>query len=94
MGDETRTGDDDGAPKVKCETWIRLPREYWSPEWRKILDPVVPLRLALYGHPDPGGAVGETLQREGTPGGLRPCRQLAVSLLSSQAGSRLSCLCG
>ena len=37
-------------------TWVRLPRNRWPPEWRnKFKDPVVPLRLALYGHPDSGG---------------------------------------
>ena len=38
------------------ETWVRLPRNRWPKEWgTKFQDPVVPLRLALYGHPDSGG---------------------------------------
>ena len=37
------------------ETWVRLPRNRWPPEWEKFADPVCPLRLALYGHPDSGG---------------------------------------
>ena len=36
------------------ETWIRLPREEWPKAWAGMRDPVVPLRLALYGHPDSG----------------------------------------
>ena len=35
-------------------TWVRLPKEIQPSEWRKFRDPVVPLRLALYGHPDAG----------------------------------------
>ena len=39
------------------ETWVRLPKDQWPQEWidRNMQDPVVPLRLALYGHPDSGG---------------------------------------
>ena len=38
------------------ETWVRLPKQYWPDSWKgKYRDPVVPLRLALYGHPDAGG---------------------------------------
>eukprot|EP00975_Prorocentrum_lima_P051079 10702339-Prorocentrum_lima.AAC.1 len=38
-----------GAP-----TWIRLPRDRWPKEWitANYVDPVCPLILALYGHPD------------------------------------------
>ena len=38
-------------------TWIRLPADRWPQSWRDrdLKDPVVPLRLALYGHPDSGG---------------------------------------
>ena len=39
-----------------ADTWVRLPRERWPKEWvGKFRDPVVRLRLALYGHPDSGG---------------------------------------
>ncbi len=36
-------------------TWVRLPREAWPSGWEKMRDPVCPLRLSLYGHPDSGG---------------------------------------
>ena len=35
-------------------TWVRLPRDQWLASWSKMRDLVVPLRLALYGHPDAG----------------------------------------
>jgi len=40
-----------------CATWVVLPRERWPSEWSELgySDPVVPLVLALYGHPDAGG---------------------------------------
>ena len=39
------------------KTWVRLPRHRWPQEWidKGYVDPVCPLRLALYGHPDAGG---------------------------------------
>jgi len=41
---------------TKFETWVRLPRERWPQQWASTFrDPVVPLRLALHGHPDAGG---------------------------------------
>ncbi len=38
-------------------TWVRLPREAWPPHWESAgyKDPVAPMILALYGHPDSGG---------------------------------------
>ena len=45
---------------TQCElkgdpTWVRLPVDRWPDEWHgKYTDPVVRLRLALYGHPDAG----------------------------------------
>ena len=36
-------------------TWVRLPRDQWPRHWRGMHDPVCPLILALYGHPDSGG---------------------------------------
>ena len=38
-------------------TYVRLPRNRWPQSWVKkgYKDPVVPLILALYGHPDSGG---------------------------------------
>jgi hypothetical protein len=37
------------------ETWIRLPEDQQPLSWKGIRDPVCPLVLALYGHPDAGG---------------------------------------
>ena len=38
--------------KDHVETWIRLPKDQWPSHWHgQFKDPVVPLRLALYGHP-------------------------------------------
>jgi hypothetical protein len=36
-------------------TWVRLERSQWPKAWAAMRDPVVPLKLALYGHPDAGG---------------------------------------
>ena len=36
-------------------TWVRLPKDRQPPGWKKYRDPVCPLVLALYGHPDSGG---------------------------------------
>ena len=36
------------------QTWIRIPEHRWPPGWEKVKDPVVPLVLALYGHPSSG----------------------------------------
>ena len=36
-------------------TWVRLPRDQWPASWAGMQDPVCPLILALYGHPDSGG---------------------------------------
>ena len=38
-------------------TYVRLPPDRWPPGWREkgMRDPVCPLILALYGHPDAGG---------------------------------------
>ena len=37
------------------QTWVRLPREQWPKAWSGFRDPVCPLVLALYGHPEAGG---------------------------------------
>ena len=37
-------------------TWLSLPRNRWLEHWEKqFWQPMVPLVLALYGHPDSGG---------------------------------------
>ena len=43
------------APMRGDPTWVRLPPEQWPAAWKGTRDPVCPLRLALYGHPDAGG---------------------------------------
>ena len=41
---------------VQLATWVRLPKNRWPAAWLgKYKDPVVRLKLALYGHPDAGG---------------------------------------
>ena len=37
------------------QTWVALPPEEWPPEWAGMTNPVCPLVLSLYGHPDSGG---------------------------------------
>ena len=46
------------------DTGVSLPREAWPEAWVKsgIKDPVCPLILSLYGHPDSGGILGKTLR--------------------------------
>ena len=41
--------------KGEVKTWVRLPRERWPKEWAGMSDPVCPLEMALYGHPEAGG---------------------------------------
>jgi hypothetical protein len=38
-------------------TWVRIPKHRWPKSWidKGFFDPVAPLKLALYGHPDSGG---------------------------------------
>ena len=36
-------------------TWVSLPKDAWPSSWSEYHNPVCPLRLALYGHPDVGG---------------------------------------
>ena len=45
-----------GGRGLGTPTWVSLPKHRW-PEWwhGKFTNPVVPLVLALYGHPDSGG---------------------------------------
>ena len=46
-----------GDASAGAETWARLPRGFLPADWpgHTMRDPVVPLALALYGHPDSGG---------------------------------------
>ena len=41
-------------PTVVKETWISLPAHKQPNEWDSIEDPVVPLLVNLYGHPNAG----------------------------------------
>eukprot|EP00959_Pyramimonas_sp_CCMP1952_P456748 9473678-Pyramimonas_sp.AAC.1 len=36
-------------------TWVFLPRAEWPESWSHMRNPVCPLILSLYGHPDSGG---------------------------------------
>ncbi len=39
-----------------CVTWVALPTERWPKAWvGKYKNPICPLHLSLYGHPDAGG---------------------------------------
>ena len=41
-----------GSGEQAIDTWVSLPKEEWPKEWHgKYHNPVVKLRLALYGHP-------------------------------------------
>ena len=44
-------------------TFVNLPRPWWPKEWieKGFVDPVCPLRLALYGHPKSGDLWHEKL---------------------------------
>ena len=47
------------------KTFVRLPKEWWPPSWHgKFKDPVVELRLALYGHPAAGDCWHEKIEGE------------------------------
>ena len=66
------------------QTWVSIPREQWPQEWFDLgyHDPVCPLVLSLYGHPDAGGALGTSL-RQGYPvRGLGTDSRLALLLLA------------
>ena len=78
------------------ETWVRLPKERWPQEWidQGIHDPVVPLLLALYGHPDSGGLLGAEMRRPCPQRGLRAHPGLAQLLLPPDPESLPRCLRG
>ena len=55
-----KTGDARGAYtqsylKGHVKTWVSLPSNRWPASWKGMKNPVCPLVLALYGHPDAGG---------------------------------------
>ena len=56
------------------ETWVRLPKHQWPESWikRGFVDPVCPLMLALYGHPDSGGYWEKHAEDKLTKAGFKP----------------------
>ena len=63
-------------------TWLHLPRERWPKSWiGKYTNPVVPLVLALYGHPEAGGALGSPLHQQVVASRIRWSRRVAERLL-------------
>ncbi len=43
------------SPLVCAPTWITIPKEYWPQHWHgRYTNPVVCLKLGLYGHPMAG----------------------------------------
>ena len=54
-GNSLEVSDGESALLGGTKTWIRLPRDQWPKEWETMQDPVCPLVLALYEHPDAGG---------------------------------------
>lgn len=56
------------------KAWIRLPRERWPASWAGMQDPVCPLLLALYGHPDSGGYGARRCGKHRKPQGFVPIK--------------------
>ena len=64
------------------ETWVCLPRNRWPKEWNGMKDPVCPLRLALYGHPDSGGIWEQRCTKQlGTVGWVAVLPEIWQSIL-------------
>ena len=63
-------------------TWVSLPRDQWPKAWEKYDDPVCPLVLALYGHPDSGGYWERHCEAHLAEAGVRAGALLAVLLLA------------
>ena len=57
-------------------TWVRLPKEQWPESWKGMHDPVCPLILALYGHPDSGGYWEQHCEPH-LEHWIRPCQRVA-----------------
>ena len=54
-------------------TWVALPRNRWPASWEgKYENPVVPLVLALYGHPESGGHWERHCETRVKPIGFEP----------------------
>ncbi len=54
------------------ETWISLPPELRPESWSKFKNPVCPLNLSLYGHPDSGGYWEKHCEEQLVKGGFVP----------------------
>ena len=48
-------------------TWVSLPRERWPASWKGMHNPVCPLVLNLYGHPQAGNNCGEDCDWQAIP---------------------------
>ena len=53
-------------------TYVRIPREQWPKAWDGVKDPVCPLVLALYGHPDAGTCWEQQRDKKLKTVGLEP----------------------
>ena len=63
------------------ETWIFLPEHMRLTAWKdKYKNPVVPLRLALYGHPVSGAYCERHCQKILIKVGIRPVPELELDL--------------
>ena len=45
-------------------TYVRLPEEWWPPEWKSMSDPVCKLLRNLYGHPTAGHGWPNHLEKQ------------------------------
>ena len=59
------------------ETWVRLPKDQWPQAWidSGLRDPVCPLILSLYGHPDAGGYWERHCDKHLIAVGFKPIRE-------------------
>ena len=69
LGDEDALLDK-GMDCVK--TWVRLPPKFRPDSWANIIDPVCPLDVALYGHPEAGGWWERHCNKIVTEAGFKP----------------------
>ncbi len=72
-------------------TWVFLPKDRWPPAWvaAGYQTPVVPLRLALYGHPDAGGYWEQHCEAHLSKVGFVPSRSGALASGTLASGSSL-----